>query len=414
MSGSTIKAGFFVLSGIVLAAFVTVVLAKTDFFQKRLPYTVRFTVSEGVSGLAPGSAVKIGGLQRGAVVDVTPNTGSDGAFRDIYVNIEVDDGVRLFPGAKVVRIMPLLGENSTLNFVSIGSGDEPLPAGTVIEAANSAGVIAALLGADNAAKAGTIIDDAVVFSNWLASLPRDYQERIVPMLDNAGETVKELRADYGTWRTKVDGTLTSAQAAAGDAASSMKGLDELLVRNSPKIDSALTDIAAGATDARASLAELRAKTVPLLNDALSNANAAIGSFEKSVQLAHAFLLENLPGISLSLDNVRTATAQLKLAAMEVRRSPWKIMYQPGTEEVAHENLYEAARSFAMAASDLRAAGDSLRLVLTNDPALFERDPAFRDAVQKMVLDAMQRYESAQQQLNSVLMGPAPAGEAKGN
>jgi hypothetical protein len=31
----------------------------------------------------------------------------------------------------------------------------------------------------------------------------------------------------------------------------------------------------------------------------------------------------------------------------------------------------------------------------------------------MVLDAMQRYESAQQQLNSVLMGPAPAGEAKG-
>lgn len=413
MSGSTIKAGFFVLSGIVLASFVTVVLAKTDFFQKRIPYTIRFSVSEGVSGLAPGSAVKIGGVQRGAVSAVTPQVGEDGAFKDIYVDIEIDDGVKLFPGARVVRIMPLLGENSTLNFVSIGSGAEPLAAGTVIEAANSAGVIAALLGADNAAKAGTIIDDAVVFSNWLASLPREYQERIVPMLDDAGSTVKELRTDYGSWRTKVDGTLTSAQAAAGDAASSMKGLDELLVRNAPRIDSAMTDIAAGATDARASLAELRAKTVPLMNDALTNANAAISSFEKSVQLAHSFLLENLPGISLSLDNVRTATAQLKLAAMEVRRSPWKIMYQPGTEEVAHENLYEAARSFAIAASDLRAAGDSLRLVLTNDPALFERDPAFRDSVQKMVLDAMQRYESAQQQLNSVLMGPAPAGEAKG-
>lgn len=413
MSGSTIKAGFFVLSGIVLASFVTVVLAKTDFFQRRIPYTVRFTVSEGVAGLAPGSAVKVGGLQRGAVSDVTPKVGPDGAFRDIYVNIEVDEDVKLFSGAKVVRIMPLLGENSTLNFVSIGSGTEPIAAGTVIDAANSAGVIAAMLGADNAAKAGTIIDDAVTFSNWLASLPREYQERIVPMLDDAGSTVKELRADYGNWRTKVDGTLTSAQAAAGDAASSMKGLDELLVRNSPKIDSALTDIAAGATDARASLADLRAKTVPLMNDALTNANAAISSFEKSVQLAHSFLLENLPGISLSLDNVRTATAQLKLAAMEVRRSPWKIMYQPGTEEVAHENLYEAARSFAIAASDLRAAGDSLRLVLTNDPALFERDPAFRDSVQKMVLDAMQRYESAQQQLNSVLMGPTPAGEAKG-
>jgi ABC-type transporter Mla subunit MlaD len=413
MSGSTIKAGFFVLSGIVLATFVVIVLAKTDFLQRRTAYAVRFSVSEGVSGLAEGSAVKIGGLQRGAVTKVKPTIGDDGSFRDIYVHIEIDEDVKLFPGARVVRIMPLLGENSTLNFVSVGMGAEPLPAGTVIEAANSAGVLAAMLGADNAAKAGTIIDDAVVFSNWLASLPREYQERIVPMLDDAGTTVRDIRTDYGNWRGKVDSTLTSAQAAAGDAASSMKGLDELLVRNTPRIDSALTDIAAGATDARASLAELRAKTVPLINDALNNANAAIGSFEKSVQLAHAFLLENLPGISLSLDNVRTATAQLKLAAMEVRRSPWKIMYQPGTEEVAHENLYEAARSFAIAASDLRAAGDSLRLVLTNDPALFERDPAFRDAVQKMVLDSLQRYEAAQQQLNSVLMGPAPAGEAKG-
>lgn len=414
MSGSTVKAGFFVLSGLVLAAFVTVVLAKTDIFARRTGYLVRFTVSEGVAGLSPGTAVKVGGIQRGIITSVEPHLGDKGQFEDIYVQIELDESVKIFPGARVVRIMPLLGENALLNFVSIGTGTEPLPPGSAIDAVNGAGVLAAILGADNAAKAGLILDDAVKFSNWLADLPQQYQERIVPMLDNAGTTVKELREDYGKWRTRIDGTLASAETAAAGAASSMKTLDETVARNAPRVDSAMADIAAGAADAKASLADLRARTVPLLNDALANANAAIGSFEKSVQLAHTFMLENLPGFSVTLDNVRTATAQLKLAAMEVRRSPWKIMYQPSTDEVAHENLYESARSFAVAASDLRAAGDSLRLVLTTDPALFEKDPQFRDAVQTMVIDALRKYEAAQQQLNSVLMGPPPAGEAKGN
>jgi hypothetical protein len=98
--------------------------------------------------------------------------------------------------------------------------------------------------------------------------------------------------------------------------------------------------------------------------------------------------------------------------MEIRRSPWKILYQPNSDQVAHENLYEAARSFVLAAGDLRAAGESLRLVVERDPGRYETDAKFRESVQLMVTDALAKYEQAQQQLNSVLLSPAPAGESK--
>ena len=48
---------------------------------------------------------------------------------------------------------------------------------------------------------------------------------------------------------------------------------------------------------------------------------------------------------------RQATAQLKLTT-EVRRNPWKLLYTPTSEVLEHENLYESARSYVMATSEL--------------------------------------------------------------
>jgi hypothetical protein len=66
----------------------------------------------------------------------------------------------------------------------------------------------------------------------------------------------------------------------------------------------------------------------------------------------------------------------------------------------------------MGAGDLRAAGEALRLVIERDPGRYETDAKFREAVQASVLDALDKYQRAQKQLNDVLMGPAPAGESQ--
>jgi hypothetical protein len=186
---------------------------------------------------------------------------------------------------------------------------------------------------------------------------------------------------------KLDSSLTDAQ--------------QILVRNGPKIDSTIANLDSSALIAKDTLTHFNQETVPLLDSALRHAEASVDSFGKSVEIVHTLLLERSPDI-----------AEMKLSSMEIRRSPWKILYQPNSDQIAHENLYESARSFAMAAGDLRSAGDSLRLVIERDPGRYEADVNFREAVQTMVLDALAKYELAQQQLNNVLMSPEPAGESK--
>jgi hypothetical protein len=101
--------------------------------------------------------------------------------------------------------------------------------------------------------------------------------------------------------------------------------------------------------------------------------------------------------------------QLKLAAVEVRHSPWKLLYQPKPGEVAHENLYGAARSFATATEDLRAASASLQQAVSQMPDQFRDDPKFRDQLQGQVAEALARYEAAQRRLADVLDAPASEG-----
>ena len=47
------------------------------------------------------------------------------------------------------------------------------------------------------------------------------------------------------------------------------------------------------------------------------------------------------------------------AMIEIRRSPWKVLYRPTEKELENELLYEATRSFAVAAADMKAASVSV-------------------------------------------------------
>ncbi len=412
MNGSGIKTGFFLLSGILAFAFVGVTLAKLDLFSTRVPYIIGFTLEDGVFGLSKGSDVRVGGLQRGQVVAVEPVLDSNGQLSAVHAHIEVDPDVRLHSDAVALRILPLLGSTASINFIALGTQGEVLPAGALIQAAPSSGVLASLLGPYNATKADQIVDNLNTFSKFLATVPTEYTTRIVPALENANTIVADLRTDYSSWRTKVTGTLDYAETSAKKLDASLTDVQALLTRNGPKLDAAVTSLDSALGSANDALKHINQETLGLVDSALREAESTVDGFGKSVDIVHNLLLERSSDIAETLSNIRSATGQLKLAAMEVRRSPWKILYQPNSDQIAHENLYESARSFAMAAGDLRAAGDSLRLVVERDPGRYESDAKFREAVQSMVLDALTKYETAQKQLNDVLMAPAPAGESQ--
>ncbi len=412
MNGTGIKTGFFLLSGLLAFALVGVTLAKLDFFSDRVPYIIGFTVSDGVFGLNKGADVRVGGLSRGSVTSVEPVMGAEGQLVALHAHIEVDPEVRLHSDAVAIKMLPLLGSTAAINFIALGTAGEQLPAGSLIEASPSSGVLASLLGPYNATKADQIVDNIAVFSKFLATVPTEYQTRIVPALENASTVVQDFRTDYSSWRTKISDTLVAADSSAKKLDASLTEVQALLVRNAPKIDASIGNLDTALASANDALKHINQETLGLVDSTLREAESTVDGFGKSMDIVHNLLLERSPDIAETLSNLRTSTGQLKLAAMEVRRSPWKILYQPNSDQIAHENLYESARSFAMAAGDLRAAGDSLRLVVERDPGRYESDAKFREAVQTMVLDALTKYEVAQKRLNDVLLAPAPAGETQ--
>ena len=102
-----------------------------------------------------------------------------------------------------------------------------------------------------------------------------------------------------------------------------------------------------------------------------------------------------------MGNASLASQQLKLTTAEIRRSPWKILYRPSVDELDHELLYEAARSFALAATDLKGASESVRRVLDNHAA--QIDQAAFTRLERNLTDSLQNYERAQQELFEVLV-----------
>ena len=66
------KAGIFIFLTIGLAIAVLIILSGWSPFSAKTPYKVRFSVDSGINGLAEGSNVKVGGLNRGSVTEVLP------------------------------------------------------------------------------------------------------------------------------------------------------------------------------------------------------------------------------------------------------------------------------------------------------------------------------------------------------
>ena len=79
------------------------------------------------------------------------------------------------------------------------------------------------------------------------------------------------------------------------------------------------------------------------------------------------------------------------------------MYGPGPEELQHELLYEAARSFAVAAADLKAAARSTKVVLDRHGDVVAQDEQLADRLKKNLLDPLKNYERAQKRLYEVLL-----------
>jgi hypothetical protein len=81
-----------------------------------------------------------------------------------------------------------------------------------------------------------------------------------------------------------------------------------------------------------------------------------------------------------LTGLRDTSSNLENASAEIRRSPWRLLYQPKADELSNLNIYDSAREFSEAATRLNDAATAVR-----DAA---KDPAISPERMKELLDAL--------------------------
>lgn len=406
--------GAFFIAAVALAVLVTAILS--DFLSALTPtrsYVVRFELSHNAGLLAPGAEVRVGGMKVGSVADISL-ADEAGAVDALDVRIDVNDDLVLHEDAVVRLEVPLLGTGTVVNFISVGAGTQLAEGGLVLgkpspgllaqtglnddDMENIRRSIASLAAAservsriltDVEPEVGTAIDELNLALQDARSITGDLRERLPGIGDQVEGALIEVRESVDVW-TALATRLDERTVELGEVIQSVRAtIDD----NRPNIDRVIAD-----------LAEITERTneelLPTALETVENARAASEEGAALAAEAAALLESETPGIRRSMANLRLATDQAKLTMLEVRRSPWRLLQRPTTRELEGELIYDATRSFAQAASDLRAASESLISLSTDERGPVDL-PGRQQAIEQLheqLMSSFSRYRRAEQEL----------------
>ena len=410
---SNVRAGVFVTVTLLVAIGVIIILSDIwDGLTRPVDqYTVTFDVASGVRDLGEGADVRIGGVAMGKVLSVEPRIRPGEAFDKIDVDFSIYRPAVLYGDAQILVTAPLIGADAWLDIPSVGTPEGGSFPEDGIAGVASIGVLTSLLGASNAAKAGGMIDDAKQFTEFLATVEDKYNQRVVPILDKVDSATTDIAAvsktirqdNWPSWSASVDGVMEWANSTTGTLDEIFEHGRGIFADNRPKINTAVDNVQAASENIRQITRRFNEETLVKINDLLGTGQSAMESALAVLENAKREFTGWVPHINDALANGRLAAQQLKLTMLEVRRSPWKVLYRPTLTEIEHELLYDAARSFALAASDLKAASESVRRMLAEHPDQIAADPQTAERLNTYLLDTLSNYEKVQQRLIDVLL-----------
>lgn len=420
VSRNNVIAGAFLVASLAVAIFVSAVVSGAR--ERLIPtreYIVRFTIAEGAAGLRAGSKVTLGGFKVGRVKDLGIISTSTEPALD--VRILVRSGITLFENATVFLERPLLGSGSEINITSVGNHadgaefqgqtDQLEPGETVTgRIAPPAFLAQAGYGPQQSEKVRIIIDQLAELSARLDGLVERIDPQVGPTLESARAAMDDIRAIAAEFRQKtpewtgrLDAILASAEGTASqlgpivdDVRAGVEDARRIVTSVQGAIDEGRPRLNNILASAESAADKIDAETIDTLNKTLRTADAELARAGSAVADAAAFLREQMPSLRRMMGNFRLASDQLKLVTVEVRRNPWRLLYRPETKELEAELLYDAARAYAEAVSDLRAASESLEAAAaTPDPARTVADRQALESLKAQIDEAFERYQEAE-------------------
>jgi len=441
---NNVKAGIFVTLTLLLAVAVIGVLTGLQhaLTQSYTPYTVTFDVADGVKNIKQGAAVRVGGVALGEVTDVHPVVRDDGRFDDVIaVDFRLDDRVPLYSNAIILARAALIGTDAWLSIVSLGGEEESgsdaaeqtpddaastqpvhlLTAGDTLKGQSGPPLLETVFGPQSTA----FRDDMLDFAEFLAGLDERYNEDLTPILTNLQETTRDARSVVSAvedehlpnWSERITEVLEWANKASTTLDTIFDESKRLVVDTRDIVNESrepwlktLNNARATSEDVRAVADQFRNETLPKFERLIDTGQSGLDDAQQIVERFGEQFDQSAVDINETLGNARLASQQIRLATAEIRRSPWKLLYRPGPAELEHELLYEAARAFAVATADLKAAALSTKTILNQHGDLVAQDQQLAERLRNNLLDPLRNYERAQRRLYEILLLDDAPGE----
>lgn len=386
------KAGLFILIGVV--ALLAVVFTLADFkawTEKFQDVKVYYQLDDGLGGLKEGATVTLGDQPIGDVTKIEDVLEENsGRVIGKLVTVSIPSRFKIHENAAIELKSPPLGSGTKLNIRSVGMGkvydpNQPPPRDRIVGELAGSPLTASLMkdagieelqrqqiksiianvdsvtttlkdnAPDMVAKVNRILDNVEPLSADAKIAAADLRETTT----HAKEFVADVRARATAWMDRIDAVTVKAD-------ESMTTVRDLLKEKDETIRTSLDNVKETTQNVREISTTARDRTMTQITDALYKADAAMENLKTSTSELKAFVIGQRPVLERAVANYQLTADQLKLAAIEVRRSPWRLLYKPTDKEIANDNLYDAARSFAQAAGTLDAAAASLRDVSQKD------------------------------------------------
>ena len=440
-----VVAGVWMLIGLFAAvAIFAAVGSQLDSFKSKVVFQAEFPLSEGATGLKPGSAVRVGGLDQGRVENIAFD---DVAFPSkVLVDFSLPKEIRLYrdpeetggvrptfvappmpagydPRGRRLDLrleQPILGTGSVLNLVSVGwprvdRSNVLQPASTFLEKGRLRGVLAPSLLSQAGIDKSEIDKLKLAFTDlqqFTGKLNADYDSVRGAVVDG----VKDARATIGELKAAVEENRLNIRAAIEKAPAAIDNFNTMMVDGRKVVADVQAawpawrdDVTASLKNAQRFVASLDPETGELykkISGMVQDGRDGLAAFKEAAAKADGLLMdaqsvlaENAPELRLMIANSRLASDQLKLTLAEVRRNPWKLLYQPGRKELQQDLLFMSSRNYAEAVSDLRGVTASLESVTASAKASGREADAKQAADMKARLqEAFGKYEAAEKEL----------------
>lgn len=376
-------AGTFILICIAAGAGVIIGIRGLEYFTSPVDTRyIAFGLKDDLGGLAVGDPVRIGGYKVGQVDKIelvnpddprVEKSGGKPTTPILLVSISVPKKYVIKQGV-IPAVQTSITGTSNINFDSLGTGD-PLPVMQFMVGKPSAMSELLAMASDLKPRISSIMTQ--VDEKTIPAVTGVFADARTQTLPRANATFDEFKAAGTSAKTtlsKIEGHVDPAMDKYGKAADSARSMMDTIrdVFGDTKEDfrTVMANFAKTSADIREKLPGILDKfdaAMVKVNESLTSVQESLTELKTaSVNVKDAtggaanIVASNANRIDAMLEAMKNTGRNLEKASSEIRHSPWRLLYQPKTNELSNLNLFDAAREFAAGAQNLNDAAMALK------------------------------------------------------